>query len=38
MDTILANSLLALTTFQVICIVLLIVVVVGYFVWKKTQG
>ena len=38
MGTILASSLLAATTtFQWICIGLLIVVVVGYFVWKSKQ-
>jgi len=37
MGTILANSLLALSAFQWICIVVLVVVLVVYFVWKKKQ-
>ena len=38
MGTILANSLLALSTFQWICVIALIVVLVIYFVWKANAG
>ena len=37
MGTILADALLGVTGFQWVCIILLIVVLVGYFVWKKKQ-
>ncbi len=38
MGTILASSQLAMVWYQWVCILLLIVILVGYFVWKKTQG
>jgi len=37
MGAILANAMLALTPVQIVCIIVLIVVIIGYVIWKKKQ-